>query len=136
MSSSKSKTTTSVDLGIGLSVKIPEKLTDRMACGIPFQDIVNNNGNSYEVNTVAMNMFTRLMNPLMDLRNEMFGINALAETMVFELNKNEQRTDRILHCQRYRKFESAIKWHNRITNRLKRGRTDFFNGDGNPWNKQ
>lgn len=93
--------------------------------GEPLEDIVDIDKKKYRVNTVAMNYFASMVNPLLDLRNEMFGIKGVAETMIFDKGD-------IVHCQRYRKIESAMKRHKKLVNKLKQGNTSFFNGDGCP----
>lgn len=98
----------------------------------PLIIIAENEGKRYEVNTVGMGGMAQLLNPLMSLRNEMFGIRGCAETMIWELEPNNERKDPILHCQRYHKFSAAVKNHYKIARRIERGETKFFNGDGMP----
>ena len=80
----------------------------------------------YEVNTV-------LANPVLELRNYMFGIGKMVgETMVWEVEPDDMsvRRNPIFHCQRYRTIEATDAGHKAVVNRLIDGDTSFFNGDG------
>jgi len=99
------------------------------------QDFVKCGDKAYEVNSVSMNALDQLLNPMMALRNEMFGIDAIGETMIWAVDGNKVRLDPILHCQRYRKITSMKRNHTKAVNRLNQGKSNFFNGDGFPFNK-
>ena len=95
-------------------------------------DFIKCNGETYEVNSVSMTGFDQFLNPAMALRNEMFGIQAVGETMIWAVTADKTRRDPILHCQRYLKVESIQSNHAKIVDKLKRGNDNFFNGDGYP----
>jgi hypothetical protein len=95
-------------------------------------DIVECGDRRYEVNTIGMGGLAQFFDPMLKLRNDLFGINGCAETMIWEVDADNNRKDKILHCQRYRKMASAVKGHTKIVNWLKNGCIDFFNGDGFP----
>lgn len=103
-----------------------------LVMGIPLIDRMECAEKRYEVNTVGMGGFAQLLNPCIGYRNELFGITGCAETMVWEIDANDRRKDPILHCKRYRKYSSAVKEHHKIIQRITRGNTKFFNGDGMP----
>ena len=82
----------------------------------------------YEVNTV-------ITNPILELRNSMFGIGTVAgETMIWEVEPDDTsvRRNPILHCQRYETIKAIVVGHKAIVNKLIDGDTTFFNGDGFP----
>ncbi len=95
-------------------------------------DIVKCHGKSYEVNTILMTDFERFLNPMLDLRNDMFGIKSVGETMIWQVDENNTRIAPILHCERYSEVKSIKPSHLKIVNEIKSGNTNFFNGDGFP----
>ena len=81
--------------------------------------------NLYEVHTCSMNEAGVI-------RNEMFGINCHAETMIWETLYNPvlRRTEEILGCHRYKNDTEAINGHKGILIKLTDGDLSVFNGDG------
>jgi len=107
---------------------------DKLINAVPIFDFVDCGEKRYEVHTVGMGGFAQFINPSLALRNEMFGISGVAETMIWLVNEKNIRVDmmNILHCLRYNDYDRAVLSHHRCIDRRKAGDDSFFIGDGEP----
>ncbi|KKL21422.1 hypothetical protein LCGC14_2445570, partial [marine sediment metagenome] len=85
--------------------------------GIIKQDVIKHNGDYYFVSTVNLPMRS-LLSVMAEWRNDWWPPPYPNETMVWASNSGGGKSGDILHCQGYRKVESAGKEHRKLCRRI------------------